>query len=196
MESGILGFGIWNTALGLRNPTKDWNSESKFYRRILESSTWSRESTAWNPESKTVQDSLTWGETYRKLACLLTLDRDFKIQRRGRRRERQKKKTIGLMSKTTTLHVHYTFLYISWAALHDYDVRIPNFAFYGVHKQAKTKFCFSLCTWIWSLLHSTPGGFAYIWKGTCVGRNNCDKDWKNANSLFKRRFRCRRFVGS
>ena len=58
VESGILGFGIWNTALGLRNPTKDWNPESKFYRKILESSTWSPESTAWNPESKTVQDSL------------------------------------------------------------------------------------------------------------------------------------------
>ena len=92
VESGILGFGIWNTALGLRNPTKDSNPESKFYRKILESSTWSPESTAWNPESKTVQDSLTCGETYRKLAGLLTLDRDLKIRRRGRQRERQKKK--------------------------------------------------------------------------------------------------------
>ena len=25
VESRILGFGIWNTALGIRNPTKDWN---------------------------------------------------------------------------------------------------------------------------------------------------------------------------
>ena len=24
-ESGILGFGIWNTAQGKRNPNKDWN---------------------------------------------------------------------------------------------------------------------------------------------------------------------------
>ena len=41
--------------------------------------------------------------------------RDFiKIQRRGRQRERQKKKkTIGFISKTTTLHVHHAFLYIS-----------------------------------------------------------------------------------
>ena len=29
-----------------------------------------------------------------------------------------------------------------------------------------------------------------------VSRNNCREDWKNANSLFKRRSRCRRFVGS
>ena len=31
VESGILGFGIWNTAQGIQNPTKDWNPESKFY---------------------------------------------------------------------------------------------------------------------------------------------------------------------
>ena len=28
LESGILGFGIRNPALGIRNPTKDWNPES------------------------------------------------------------------------------------------------------------------------------------------------------------------------
>ena len=31
VESGILGFGIQNTAQGSRNPSKDWNPESKFY---------------------------------------------------------------------------------------------------------------------------------------------------------------------
>ena len=35
------------------------------------------------------------------------------------------KKTIGLMSKTTTLHVHHTFLYISLSFLHKYDVKWP-----------------------------------------------------------------------
>ena len=53
------------------------------------------------------------------------------------------KKTIGLISKTTTSHVHHTFLYISFPFLHDYDVKMPNFAFYGGRKQAKTKFYFS-----------------------------------------------------
>ena len=33
--------------------------------------------------------------------------REFKFQRRGRQRER--KKTIGYISKTTALHVHHTF---------------------------------------------------------------------------------------
>ena len=35
------------------------------------------------------------------------------------------KKAIGLISKTTTLHVHHAFLYISLPSLHDYDVKMP-----------------------------------------------------------------------
>ena len=62
-ESGILDVKIWNTA---RDPTKDWNPESKFHWQILESSSWNPESTAWNPESKTVLASLTWGLTGRQ----------------------------------------------------------------------------------------------------------------------------------
>ena len=53
------------------------------------------------------------------------------------------KKTIGLISKTTTSHVHHTFLYISIPFLHDYDVKMPNLAFCGGRKQATTKFYFS-----------------------------------------------------
>ena len=46
------------------------------------------------------------------------------------------KKTIGLISKTTTSHVHHTFLYISFPFLHDYDVKMPYFAFMeDVNKQ-------------------------------------------------------------
>ena len=53
------------------------------------------------------------------------------------------KKTIGLISKTIPSHVHHTFLYISFSFLHDYDVKMSNFAFYGGRKQATTKFYFS-----------------------------------------------------
>ena len=63
LESAILGFGIRNTVQGIWNRTNDWNSESKFYWQRLESSTWNSQSTAWNPESKIVPDSLKWGET-------------------------------------------------------------------------------------------------------------------------------------
>ena len=53
----------------------------------------------------------------------------------GRRRQRErkkKKKTIGLLSKTTSFHVHHAFLYTSLPLLHDYDVKIPTFTFYGL----------------------------------------------------------------
>ena len=42
------------------------------------------------------------------------------------RRRRRRQKAIGLVSKTTTLHVHLAFLYISLLSLHDYDVKWPN----------------------------------------------------------------------
>ena len=35
--------------------------------------------------------------------------------------------------------------------MHEYDVKMPNFVFYGVRKQPTTKFCFSFRTCIWSL---------------------------------------------
>ena len=41
------------TLFGIRNPLS-WNPESSIRNP---------ESTGWNPESKTVMDSLTWGET-------------------------------------------------------------------------------------------------------------------------------------
>ena len=60
-------------------------------------------------------------------------------------------KNNGFISKTTTLHVYHTFCTFLFPFLHDYDVKMPNFAFYGERKQATTKFNFSFCTWIWSL---------------------------------------------
>ena len=54
------------------------------------------------------------------------------------------KKAIAYkISKTTTLHAHHAFLYISLPSLHDYDVKMPYFTFYGGRKQATTKFSFS-----------------------------------------------------
>ena len=53
------------------------------------------------------------------------------------------KTAIGLLSKKTSLHVHHTFLYISLPLRHDYDLKMPNFTFYGGRKQATRKFSFS-----------------------------------------------------
>ena len=53
------------------------------------------------------------------------------------------KTAIGLLSKTTSWHVHHAFWYISMPLLHDYDVKMPNYTFYGGRRQATTKFSFS-----------------------------------------------------
>ena len=40
------------------------------------------------------------------------------------------------MRKTTTLNVHHSFLNISLPFLHDCDVKMPNFVFYGECKHS------------------------------------------------------------
>ena len=61
------------------------------------------------------------------------------------------KKTIGFISKTTTLHVHHAFFVHFFARFCTTTTWTCLFPFYGVRKQATTKFCFSFYTWIWSL---------------------------------------------
>ena len=60
-------------------------------------------------------------------------------------------KAIGLITKTTILHVHHASLYISLPSLHDYDVKMPNFTLYRGSTQATTKFPLSFYTWLWYL---------------------------------------------
>ena len=45
------------------------------------------------------------------------------------RNENVKKYTKGLISKTITLHLHQSFLYLSFLFLHDFDVKMPNSVF-------------------------------------------------------------------
>ena len=53
------------------------------------------------------------------------------------------KKAIGLLSITTSLHVHHAFLYVSLPLLYDFDVKMPGFTSYGGRKEATTNFSFS-----------------------------------------------------
>ena len=82
--------------------------------------------------------------------------RDFKIQRPWQQRESKKKKTIGSISKTTTLYVHHTCLNIS---LHVFARLRREHAWFRV---------------LWSTYldmvprNSTPGGFAYIWQSKWI----------------------------
>ena len=57
MESELLDFGIRNTAQGIRNPTN--NLESRIQVPLTETGIEYPESTLWNPQSKTLLDSLT-----------------------------------------------------------------------------------------------------------------------------------------
>ena len=50
------------------------------------------------------------------------------------------KKKQASISKTTTLHVHHAILYISLLSLYDYDVKRPNFTFYGGREGKTTNF--------------------------------------------------------
>ena len=61
------------------------------------------------------------------------------------------KKAIGWISKTTTLHVHLAFLFISLPSLRDYDEKMPKFTFYRGREQATAKFSVSFWTWTWFL---------------------------------------------
>ena len=52
-------------------------------------------------------------------------------------------KAIGLIKQNNNFARVSHFLYISFPFLHDYDVKMPNFAFYRGRKQATTIFYFS-----------------------------------------------------
>ena len=64
---------------------------------------------------------------------------------------------------TTTLHVHHAFLYISSPFLHEYHVKMPNFAFYREKKKTgKDEIFFLILNLDMVSKNSIPGGFAYI----------------------------------
>ena len=66
-------------------------------------------------------------------------NRDFTVPR-GDGNENVKNNNRYTVGKTTTLHVHRTFLCISLPFLQNYDMKLPNFTFYGERKQVTTKF--------------------------------------------------------
>ena len=106
---------------------------------------------------------------------------------------RTSKTTVALVGKTTTLHVHLTYLYISLPFLHDYDVKMPNFTFQGGRKQATTKF-YSLPKLEYGSKKFNSGR-VHLLLTKYVSWNNRNKDQKNANLFLKQRFRCWRVVG-
>ena len=58
--------------------------------------------------------------------------------------------------------MHHSFLYISLPSLHDYDVKISYFKFYGGHKTSYYEIFFLILNLNMVFRNSTPGEFAYI----------------------------------
>lgn len=77
--------------------------------------------------------------------------------------------------------MQHAFLYISLPSLHDYEVKLPDFTFYGESKKATTQSSFSLWTWILFLGIQLQESSTACDK---VNWNNRDKYWKNPSRLF------------
>ena len=67
-----------------------------------------------------------------------------------------------------TLHA---FLYVPLPLLHDHDVKMPNFTFYGGRKQATTKFSFLFLTLRAVPKKSIPGKLTYTRHFQRIGIN-------------------------
>ena len=67
---------------------------------------------------------------------------------------------MGLITKTTILHVYHAFLYISLPSLHDYDVKMPNFTMHrGSTSDVEISSLYLNLDMV--LRNSTLGGFGY-----------------------------------
>ena len=78
------------------------------------------------------------------------------------------KKQLVKISKTTTLHVHHAFLYISLPSLHDYDVNCLISRFID-NVNIRRQISLTLCIPGYFLKNSTLGEFAYIKHSDRVG---------------------------
>ena len=56
----------------------------------------------------------------------------------------------------------YTSLYIFLPSIHDFEVKLPNFTFYGGRQTGDVKLSFLFLTLEMALRSSTTGEFAYV----------------------------------
>ena len=93
-------------------------------------------------------------------------------------------------SKTTTLHVHHAFLFISLPSQHDYDVKWLNFKFFWGRERQGDKF-YHLC------LNSDAAplfssNINSLLLSNWTTWDNREMVWKDAESIFQRGFHGRR----
>ena len=106
------------------------------------------------------------------------------LTKQQRRRQRQRQKAIGLVSETTTLHVHQAFLYISLPSLRDYN----SFFQHGNGNAINSTIS------VWTRVR--PPFFSCNLNSLLLSNwatwNNREMVWKDAESIFQRRFHGRR----
>ena len=71
-------------------------------------------------------------------------------------------KAIGLMTKTTSLHVHHASLYVSLTSLHDYGMKMPNFTFFRGSNTSDDEISSLFLNLDMVLRDSFLGGLTYI----------------------------------
>ena len=98
-------------------------------------------------------------------SCVAGNIREFTIHQRDGDKNAKKQ----IISKTTTMLMHHTFLYSSLPFLHNYALAMPNFACYGERKQTLTKFIFLFLNLDMVLKNSAPVGFTFNWQRKWVG---------------------------
>ena len=119
-KKGIKTEKIWNPALfGIRNPLS-----------------WNPESTGWNPESKTVMDSLTWADL---LATILSLDNVGAFFSLTMTRKPTHQTHINaIINRHDVLHpFEKTFATVHWVRLdlacHSFSTKVKGFLLQNFH---------------------------------------------------------------
>ena len=108
-----------------------------------------------------------------------------------RRQQRERQKAVGWKGKTTTLHVHHAFLFISLQSLHNNDEKWPKFESLPGNGNGKA-INSTVSVWIRArslLFSSNPKSLLLI---NCALGDNHEKKWKDAKSIFQWRFNRRR----
>ena len=108
---------------------------------------------------------------------MASLVKTFKVLTRTSRSNDAKgkkecQKTIGFTSKTTTLHVHHTCLYISLLVFFTITIKKCLIYRFMEHVNNERRNSISLSELGYAYMvprNSTPEGFAYIWKSKWVG---------------------------
>ena len=89
---------------------------------------------------------------------------DYEYPTTRRQRELQQNNKFNKQNNNFARASRFYFC-ISLPFLHDYEVKMPNFAFMdNVNKQQRNLFFFSLLNLDMVPRNSTPFGFAYIWQ--------------------------------